>query len=62
MWKSDEDEEKNGIAERAKRPVACDLVVKASNEAVRSRGEETSAIVTVSHVEASSGGIPGVQV
>ena len=42
--------------------MACDIVVKDSNEAVRSRGEEMSAIVTVSHVEASSGGIPGVQV
>jgi hypothetical protein len=28
---------------------------------VRSQGEKTSAIVTVSHVKASSGGIPGVQ-
>ena len=61
MWESDEDEETNGKAKRAERPVACDLVVKASNEAVRRRGEETSAIVTVSHVEATSGGIPGVQ-
>ncbi len=36
MWKRDDDEETNGIAVKAERPVACDLVVKASNETVRS--------------------------